>query len=161
MDKWNNCCSIEKKSLSFPGIRHIRQLIWGNIQLFCKDLSVTHRLVQHQDKLTVLKDIFNVPAGKKIFDILCDTSRYTSPFSESLPDFYGISYCLFFFEQKVEFIDIVPGRFDATVDCNSVLYLILDDEHSDFLQLFSKFLDVKADNTVIQLHIGPMIEYFQ
>ena len=123
--KWNNCCSIEKKSFSFPGIRHIRQLIWGNIQLFCKDLSVTCSLVQHQDKITVLKDIFNFPAGKKIFDILCDSSRYASPFSESLPDFYGISCCLFFFEQKVEFIDIVPGRFDATVDCNSVPYLIV------------------------------------
>ena len=69
--------------------------------------------------------------------------------------------CLFFFEQKVEFIDIVPGRFDATVDCNSVPYLILDDEHSDFLQLLSKFLNVKADNTVIQFHIGSMVEYFQ
>ena len=103
--KWNDCCSIEEKSFTFPGIRHVRQLIWGNIQLFCKDLSVTCSLVQHQDKITVLKDIFNLPAGKKIFDILCDTSRYASPFSESLPDFYVISCCLFFFEQKVELID--------------------------------------------------------
>lgn len=108
------------KSFSFPRIRHIRQLIWGNIQLFCKDLSVTCSLVQHQDKITVLKDIFNFPAGKKIFDILGDTTWNTTPFTESLPDFYRISCCLFFFEQKVEFIDIVPGRFDATVDCNSV-----------------------------------------
>ncbi len=61
----------------------------------------------------------------------------------------------------MELIDIVPGRFDTTVDRNSVPYLILDDEHSDFLQLLSKFLDVKADNTVIQFHIGSMIEYFQ
>ena len=91
--KWNNCCSIEKKSFSFPRIRHLRQLIWGNIQLFCEDLSVTCRLVQHQDKITVLKDIFNFPAGKKIFDILGDTTWNTTPFSESLPYFYGISCC--------------------------------------------------------------------
>ena len=63
--------------------------------------------------------------------------------------------------RPVEFIDIVPGRFDATVDCNSVPYLILDDEHSDFLQLLSKFLNIKADNTVIQFHIGSMVDYFQ
>ena len=129
--------------------------------LIVQDLSVTCSLVQHQDKITVLKDIFNFPAGKKIFDILCDTSRYASPFSESLPYFYGISCCLFFFEQKMELIDIVPGGFDAAVDRNSVPYLILDDEHSDFLQLLSKFLDVKADNTVIQFHIGSMVKYFQ
>lgn len=49
----------------------------------------------------------------------------------------------------------------STVDCNSVPYLILDDEHSDFLQLLSKFLNIKADNTVIQFHIGSMVEYFQ
>ena len=40
----------------------------------------------------------------------------------------------------MELIDIVPGRFDAAVNRNSVPYLILDDEHSDFLQLLSKFL---------------------
>ena len=61
----------------------------------------------------------------------------------------------------MKLIDIVPGRFDATVDRNSVPYLILNDEHSDFLQLLSKFLDVKADNTVIQFHIGSMVKYFQ
>ena len=61
----------------------------------------------------------------------------------------------------MKLIDIVPGRFDATVDRNSVPYLVLDDEHSDFLQLLSKFLDVKADNTVIQFHISSMVKYFQ
>ena len=61
----------------------------------------------------------------------------------------------------MKLIDIVPGRFDATVDRNSVPYLVLDNEHSDFLQLLSKFLDVKADNTVIQFYIGSMVEYFQ
>ena len=61
----------------------------------------------------------------------------------------------------MKLIDIVPGSFDATVDRNSVPYLVLDNEHSDFLQLLSKFLDVKADNTVIQFYIGSMVEYFQ
>ena len=63
--------------------------------------------------------------------------------------------------RPMELIDIVPGGFDAAVDRNSVPYLILDDEHSDFLQLLSKFLNIKADNTVIQFHIGSMVEYFQ
>ena len=54
----------------------------------------------------------------------------------------------------MELIDIVPGGFDAAVDRNSVPYLILDDEHSDFLQLLSKFLDVKADDTVVEVDIG-------
>ena len=61
----------------------------------------------------------------------------------------------------MELIDVVPGGFDATVDRNSVPYLILDDEHSDFFQLLSKFFDIKADNTVIQFHIGSMVKYFQ
>ena len=61
----------------------------------------------------------------------------------------------------MELIDIVPGGFDAAVDRNSVPYLILDDEHSDFLQLLSKLFDIKTDNSIIQFHIGSMVEYFQ
>ena len=61
----------------------------------------------------------------------------------------------------MELIDVVPCGFDAAVDRNSVPYLILDDEHSDFLQLLSKLFDIKTDNTVIQFHIGSMVEYFQ
>ena len=61
----------------------------------------------------------------------------------------------------MKLIDIVPGRFDATVDRNSVPYLILNDEHSNLFQLLSKFFDIKADNTVIQFHIGSMVKYFQ
>ena len=39
--------------------------------------------------------------------------------------------------------------------------LILDYEHPNLFQLFAKFFDVKADNTVIDIHVRLMVKYIQ
>ena len=61
----------------------------------------------------------------------------------------------------MEFIDIVPGRFYATVDSHPVPHLILYNEHSKLFQLFSKLLDIKTDNPVIQFYVGLVIKHLQ
>lgn len=61
----------------------------------------------------------------------------------------------------MELIHVITSGFvTGTVDCNTVPDLILNDEHSKFLKLFSKIFDVKANDSIIQLYVRPMVEYF-
>ena len=65
-------------------------------------------------------------------------------------------------QQKVEFVDVIPrGSVLRTIDGHTVPHLILDYEHSQFFQLFAQLLDVIADNPVVQLHVGLVVEYLQ
>ena len=62
----------------------------------------------------------------------------------------------------MELVYIVPGvLFAVAVDGNAVPDLILDDEHTQFFQLFAQLFDIETDNSVIQLHIGLVIEHSQ
>ena len=62
----------------------------------------------------------------------------------------------------MELVYIVPGvLFAVAVDGNAVPDLILDDKHTQFFQLFAQLFDIETDNSVIQLHIGLVIEHSQ
>ena len=59
----------------------------------------------------------------------------------------------------MKFIDIVAGDFSfCTVACYSVPDVILNNQHTDLFQLIAQFLDVKADDTVVEVDIGSVIE---
>ena len=59
----------------------------------------------------------------------------------------------------MELVYIVPGvLFAVAVDGNAVPDLILDDEHTQFFQLFAQLLDVETNDAVIKFHIGLMVE---
>ena len=59
-------------------------------------------------------------------------------------------------------VDVVTGGLvGGTVDGNAVPHLILYHQHTDFLELLAQFLDVIADNPVINVHIALMIEHIQ
>ena len=47
------------------------------------------------------------------------------------------------------------------VDGDTVPDLILDNQHPDFLQLFAQLFDVIADDAVMHIDVGPMIEHIQ
>ncbi len=112
-----------------------------------KNLSVAGCLVKHINKITVLEDIFNFPAGQQIFDVLCDAHGDTAPFSEPLPDFHAVCCGLFLFQQEVELVYIVSRvLFVVAVDGNTVPDLILNNEHTQLFKLFSQLFDVEADN---------------
>ena len=59
----DNGTALKDQSLTFPAVRYIRKLVWGNVELPCKDLSVTRCLIEHQNKVRVFKDVLNLPAG--------------------------------------------------------------------------------------------------
>ena len=46
------------------------------------------------------------------------------------------------------------------VDRHTVPHLILDNQHPQLFQLFPQVFDVKADNPVVQLHVGTVVKYF-
>ena len=153
-------------------------------QMLCKNLSISGGLVEHIDEVGVFKDILNLPAAQKVFDILRDAGGDAAPFTESLPDFYGIGCCLFLLQQQVELVHVVAGSFlpqagknvigqrlavlvmgepylVKAVFCNTVPDLILDDVHTDLFKLLAQLPDVIADNTVFDIHIGAVIEHRQ
>ena len=49
----------------------------------------------------------------------------------------------------------------GTVNGNAVPHLILNHQHTDFLELLAQFLDVIADNAVIDVHIALVIEHIE
>ena len=125
-------------------------------------MPVAGCLVEHINKIAVLEDILNFPAGQQILDVLGDACGYTTPFSEPLPDLDAVCCRLFLFQQEVKLVYIVPGvLFAVAVDGNTVPDLILDDEHPQFFQLFAQLFDIETDNAVIQFHIGLVVEHPQ
>ena len=59
-------------------------------------------------------------------------------------------------------VDVVAGGLvSGTVDGNAVPHLILDYQHPNFLQLLAQFLDVIADNAVVDVHIALVVEHIE
>ena len=133
-----------------------------DIQLVRQNLPVTGGLVEHDNKVRIFKDILHLAAGEQVFDVLRNSGRNPAPFSETLPDFYGIGSRLFLFQKKMELIHIVASGFTlSTVLCHPSPNLILDNQHPDFFQLLSKLFDVIADEPVFNIHVRPVIEQVQ
>ena len=76
---------------------NILHLLRGNIKLLCKDSTVALRLIEHEDKIAVFKDIFHLAACQKVFDVLRNGCGDTAPFTETLPNLHAVSGGLFLF----------------------------------------------------------------
>ena len=68
--------SIKDKSLACFGVGYILHLLRGNIKLLCKDSTVALRLIEHEDKIRVFKDIFYLAGSKQILNVLRDSCGY-------------------------------------------------------------------------------------
>ncbi len=87
------------------------------------------------------------------------SSLISIPLSESLPNLHGVGGGLLFLKQQMEFIDVVAGAYAlGTVGGYAAPNLILDDEHAQLLQLLAQFLDVKANQAVLDIHVGPVVK---
>ena len=59
-------------------------------------------------------------------------------------------------------VHIIPGGLSAAAVCrNTPPHLILHDEHSELFHLLAQFLDVIADDAVVDVHIGAVVEQIQ
>ena len=62
----------------------------------------------------------------------------------------------------MEFVCIVPGGFSGTaVGGHTSPHGILHDEHPQFFELFAELLDVKANDTVVDVHVGVVVKNVQ
>ena len=110
----------------------ILHLLRGDVELLCKDSPVARRLIEHEDKIRVFKDILHFAGSKQILDVLRNGCGYAAPFSETLPDFNGIGGGLFLFQEKMKFVHKIPGGFPfCPVDGDAVPYLVLHNEHEE------------------------------
>ena len=81
-----------------------------------------------------------------------NTKQFTSPFTESLPDFHAVCCRLLFLQEQMELVHVVAGRLMlGAVDGHTVPDLILHNEHPKLLELLSELLDVIADEAIRKL----------
>ena len=60
----------------------------------------------------------------------------------------------------MELIDVVArGLAGLAVARHAVPDLILYDQHTKLFELFSQFLDVVADDTVVNVHVRAVVEH--
>ena len=85
----------------------------------------------------------------------------TAPFAKAFPNLYAPGTNLAP-QQKMELVHEVPGGFALIpVLGNTVPHLILDHQHTQAFELLSQLLDIEADNTVVDIHIGAVIKNIQ
>ena len=162
VDERNDDVAIEKQALPFHGIGDIGQLIIRNAQMPRENLAVARRLIEHVDEVAVFKDVLDLAAGQQVLDVLRDSGGNAAPLAESLPHLHGIGCRLRLLEQKVELIDVIARRFCLrTVGRDAAPHLILHDEHAELLKLRAQLLDVIADQTVLHIDIGAMVEHIE
>ena len=80
-----------------------------NVQPLCQNTSVIACLIQHIDEIRVFEDVGNLRGTKQVFDILGDAGGQAAPFTESLPDFYGVGGCLLLLQKQMELVNLVSG----------------------------------------------------
>lgn len=68
--------SVKDKSFACFGVGYILHLLWADIELLCKDSPVALRLIEHEDKIRVFKDIFHLAGSKQVLDVLRDSCGY-------------------------------------------------------------------------------------
>ena len=60
------------------------------------------------------------------------------------------------------FVYVVPcGFVFVSVYGNSVPNCVLNDKHTDFFKLFAELLDIKGDNTILDIDVGSVVEDIQ
>ena len=59
-------------------------------------------------------------------------------------------------------VDVITGglALDA-VCCHAVPHLILYDEHAELFELLAQVLDVVADQAIMDVHIGTVVEHIE
>ena len=141
---------------------HIGKLVRGNPQLLRQNLPVSLGLVQHVDKIRVLKNILDLTGGQQILYILCQAARYAAPFTESFPDFHAETSGLAF-QKEMEFVDIEPGRLMfGAVGGDTVPHGILHNEKPDLFQGLAQRFELEAEYPmVVHVNVGTVIEHIQ
>ena len=97
-------------------------------------IKKTEKRADQADKVAVFQNVLNFRGGKQVFHILRGPGGDAAPLPETLPDFSGIRRRLFLFQKQMELVGKVPGGLShAAVGGDAAPYLVLDNEHTDFL----------------------------
>ena len=137
------------------------RLLIGDVQTLAEDFPVSAGLVQKVHKIAVFKDVLDLRGGKQVLDVLRNSRGDTAPFAKAFPNLHAPGTNLAA-QQKVELVHEIPGGFTLIpVLGNTVPYLVLDHQHTQAFELLSQLLDIEADNTVVDIHIGTVVKNIQ
>ena len=87
--KGQNHVAVEQQPFAFPRMGDIGELMRRNAEPGCEDFPVPGGLIEHVDKVGVLKDVLHLAGGKQVLDVLGDPCWHTAPFPETLPNLDG------------------------------------------------------------------------
>ena len=132
--------------------------MWGNAQMLGQNLPIPAGLIEQELEIRVAQNILDFPRGQEIVHILRDSSRNPTPFAKTLPDFHGVGGSLLLLEQQVELIYIEPSRPPAgAIRGHPVPDRVLQNEHSQLLELLSEFLYIEADQAVSDIDVCVLL----
>ena len=133
-----------------------------DVQLFRENSPVAGGLGQQIDEVRVLENVLDLGAGQEVLHILGYTGRYAAPLAETLPNLRGELRGFRVGEQEVELVYIIAGAlFQLAVQRHPVPDLILNDHHADALELRPQVPDVVANDPIVQVHVGPVVEHVE
>lgn len=151
----------KKISLAGACVADMRRLLVRDIQALAENFSVSAGLVQKVHKIAVFKDVLDLWGGKQVLDVLRNSCGDTAPFAKAFPNLHAPGTNLAP-QQKVELVHEIPGGFTLIpVLGNTVPYLVLDHQHTQAFELLSQFLDIEADNAVVDIHVGTVVKNIQ
>ena len=130
-----------------------------DVELFRQDGAVARRLVEHDDEVAVLEDVLHLPAGEQVLHILGDAGGDAAPFPEPFPNLHGVGRRLLLLQEQMELVHEIPGGLArAAVLGHAAPHLVLHHQHPDLLHLLAQVLDVEADDAVLNIHVGAVVE---
>ena len=131
----------------------------GNAELFCKDHPVALGLGQQDHKIRVVENVLNLPAGQKVFHILCKCAGDTALFAEHFPDRNKVAGGQRIAEQDMELVKVAPGRHALPkVGIHRLGDKLVCDVHGNLAEIFSHVLEHDAHHPAVRFYIGRMVK---
>ena len=128
-------------------------------ELFCDNRPVTLRLGEQHQKVGVVQNVFNLPAGQKVFDILRERRGDTALFAEHLPHRHKVAGGQRVAQEDMELVKVAPCRHAVlVVGVHRRCDKIVGDVHRNLAEVFTQPFQHNAHHTGTQVHVGRAVE---
>ena len=118
-------------------------------------IEILERRIQEEDSAEVNEMVRTAKVTPEQLAALLRQSATTTPNPAALSA-VGATF------EKEDLVHIIPCGLSAAAVCRDTPPdLILHNEHTEFLHLLAQFLDVVADDAVIDVHVSAMVEQVQ
>ena len=131
----------------------------GNTELFCQNGTVTLRLRKQNHKIRVVQNVLDFTACQKVFDVLRQSRRHTSFFTQHFPDCHKVAGCQRITEQDMKLVKVAPSRRTLVeVLIHRLRNKLICDVHCNLSKVFAHVFQNDAHHTAVRLDVGRMVK---